>query len=602
MLMTGLTAMAVTARPASAAHLSCGSMVMASTKLAADIGPCAGDGLLLMGSNINLNLNGKRVFAANGPGDNAGIRVVAGMTGVAPTGNIVRNGIVDGFDGGVVIVGGSRNTVTRITAQNNINDLQSVGEPFPGVCELGEGIAILNSSDNMITSNSVINNGPFGGISVIENSDRNQIRTNRVRNNNIQGLPAIPGGRAGCGNTNQDEGIRIEGPGANDNVVQENIVEKSLLAGIGLHGHICGDPAANTPANTGTIVRGNFVSGTVNPGATVPPGPASANGISFLRQGPAGIVCPAFNTTVTGNISQSNAGNGIFVATNSANNTISGNRVARNGLSGILVEGPIFGNVFTNVGPTLFDVVTPDRAPFVLSPAPPAPSADFQVQSGSGSGDVTGRLVAIDIRFTAVGGLNTNPADTSTSGCEQADYTAAGFVAGNVALIQRGTCTFEAKIALAVANGASAVVLFNEGQTGRTTPAFGGVAPRTIPLLTTSFAVGVELTNLARAGAVTVRVTTNTTNVQSVRAPGAGGNTLNANIGRNNVRFDGEDLNLNCGTNNWSNNDFLTVNQHCVDPDSMVPPPALPAGAGPLTGSSDEVDGPSRRSVSSTNS
>jgi len=477
-----------------------------------------------------------------------------------------------------VITGGGGNTVTNVTARNNIND--RLGAP----CELGEGIAILNSSDNIITNNSAINNGPYGGISVIENSDRNQIRNNLAKNNNVQGLPAIPGGTAGCGNANQNEGIRIEGPGAENNVVQGNTVEGSLLAGIGLHGYVCGDPAANTAPNRGTIVRGNTVTGTAG---------AQSNGISFLQQGPAGIVCPTFNVTVANNNSENNAGHGIFVAPNSANNTISGNIVLRNGVSGIFVGGPVFGNVFTNVGPTLFDVVTPDRPPYVLN-------TDYRVMSGSGSGDVTGKLVAIDINFNAVGGVNTNPVDTSTSGCEQADYTAAGFQPGNVALIQRGTCTFATKVALAVANGASAVVMFNEGQTGRTTAAFGSVGPTAIPVLSTTFAVGVELTNLTRAGAVTVRVTTNTTNVPVLRAPGAGNNTLNGNIGRNNVRFDGEDANPDCGTNNWYNNIFITVNQLCVDPDATVPPPSTPSAVGPPT--SDRVDGADRGTVNSDNS
>lgn len=163
-------------------------------------------------------------------------------------------------------------------------------------------------------------------------------------------------------------------------------------------------------------------------------------------------------------------------------------------------------NQFTNVGPTLLDLTSPDRAPYVQG-------TDYQVMSGSGSGDVTARLRAIDIRFTDVGGSNTNPVDTSTSGCEQADYTAAGFQAGDIALIQRGTCTFVAKVNLAIANGASAVVIFNEGQAGRTTFAFGAVEPVSIPVISVSYAVGYELYNLTRAGPVTIHVVTNTTNV-----------------------------------------------------------------------------------------
>ena len=53
--------------------------------------------------------------------------------------------------------------------------------------------------------------------------------------------------------------------------------------------------------------------------------------------------------------------------------------------------------------------------------------------------------------------------NTSTSGCEPEDF--AGFPAGNIALIQRGTCTFEIKGENAAAAGASGVLFFNQGNT-----------------------------------------------------------------------------------------------------------------------------------------
>src|SRR5688572_30602586 len=51
--------------------------------------------------------------------------------------------------------------------------------------------------------------------------------------------------------------------------------------------------------------------------------------------------------------------------------------------------------------------------------------------------------------------------NTSTSGCEAADF--AGFPAGNIALLQRGTCTFEIKAENAAAAGAVGIVIFNQG-------------------------------------------------------------------------------------------------------------------------------------------
>lgn len=121
----------------------------------------------------------------------------------------------------------------------------------------------------------------------------------------------------------------------------------------------------------------------------------------------------------------------------------------------------------------------------------------------SGSGDVTRRIQAVDVQIPP-------PATPgSTSGCELADF--AGFKAGNIALIQRGTCTFATKAQNAKAAGASAVVIFNEGQEGRTDPFNGTLGePVSIPVIGTSFAIGRELYNLSRSSPVTVRVATST--------------------------------------------------------------------------------------------
>jgi len=84
------------------------------------------------------------------------------------------------------------------------------------------------------------------------------------------------------------------------------------------------------------------------------------------------------------------------------------------------------------------------------------------------------------------------PTPTSASGCTAADFS--GFVPGNIALIQRGTCTFAQKVANAEAAGASATVIFNEGNPGRTSLFSGGLAgTEKHPVLFTSYAVGTQL-------------------------------------------------------------------------------------------------------------
>ena len=77
--------------------------------------------------------------------------------------------------------------------------------------------------------------------------------------------------------------------------------------------------------------------------------------------------------------------------------------------------------------------------------------------------DVTAPVWAIDLALPAVG-----PPNTSTSGCQDADYT--GMPAGAIIIVQRGTCPFADKFVRADASGAAAMVFINEGQPGRTEP------------------------------------------------------------------------------------------------------------------------------------
>ncbi|HEX4814069.1 MAG TPA: M28 family metallopeptidase [Nonomuraea sp.] len=126
-----------------------------------------------------------------------------------------------------------------------------------------------------------------------------------------------------------------------------------------------------------------------------------------------------------------------------------------------------------------------------------APGQDFFAFEPSPSGDVTAPVQGVDLTLPPA------PVPSSTSGCEAADF--AGFVAGRIALIQRGTCPFVDKVRNARAAGASAVIVFNEGQPGRTEAAHLDLGEWRvgIPMLYADFAAGAELA--ATAGAV-VRV------------------------------------------------------------------------------------------------
>jgi hypothetical protein len=82
---------------------------------------------------------------------------------------------------------------------------------------------------------------------------------------------------------------------------------------------------------------------------------------------------------------------------------------------------------------------------------------------------------------------------SSTSGCESTDFPAAPATPA-IALIQRGTCTFQQKAENAAAAGYEAVIIFNEGQAGRQELFIGTLgAPQSIPVIFVPFALGRDL-------------------------------------------------------------------------------------------------------------
>jgi Zn-dependent M28 family amino/carboxypeptidase len=130
-------------------------------------------------------------------------------------------------------------------------------------------------------------------------------------------------------------------------------------------------------------------------------------------------------------------------------------------------------------------------------------TATFQY---SGSGDITGPLIPTNDIQIPPGPT----ASSSNSGCEPEDFPAAPAEPA-IALIQRGTCTFEDKVDNAKAAGYEAVIIFNEGQEGRTELLTGTLGnPKTIPAIGISFADGETLYKETQAGAVTAHVVTKT--------------------------------------------------------------------------------------------
>ena len=142
--------------------------------------------------------------------------------------------------------------------------------------------------------------------------------------------------------------------------------------------------------------------------------------------------------------------------------------------------------------------------------------------TGSTLGTVTAQVIPVDINLT--------PPQTNTSGCDGAFTEAAvgapltadpggvndfaGFPAGQIALIQRGGCSFALKVANAQTAGAAAVILFNQGNTPERSgvlsnitaepPAGSAFTTINVPVVGTSFAAGTALAQPGSTATVSV--------------------------------------------------------------------------------------------------
>ncbi len=148
---------------------------------------------------------------------------------------------------------------------------------------------------------------------------------------------------------------------------------------------------------------------------------------------------------------------------------------------------------------------------------------DYTVVTDWNPGQAQGSATA---PLQAAGGIVIPPTPTpsSTSGCTAADFT--GFTAGHIALIQRGGCSYGVKVQNAQTAGATGVIIFNEGNPGRTGVVNGSlvdangnrIVPQ-IPVAFTSFATGSDLLTQVDAGGSAVP--TMTIDVQAVVNPNA---------------------------------------------------------------------------------
>jgi Zn-dependent M28 family amino/carboxypeptidase len=167
-----------------------------------------------------------------------------------------------------------------------------------------------------------------------------------------------------------------------------------------------------------------------------------------------------------------------------------------------------------------------------------APNVEFITMNYSASGD-TGEatITAVDLNLSA-----DRAQRVSTSGCEAADF--AGFTAGNIALMQRGTCPFALKVTNAQAAGAVGAIIFNSGTTAGNDGVIAGTLGETaqdglpdppdvtIPAVGISYAEGDRLANEAdpTTGQIVVQAKSDRRKSTNVLADTRSGNPDNVTI------------------------------------------------------------------------
>jgi Zn-dependent M28 family amino/carboxypeptidase len=164
-------------------------------------------------------------------------------------------------------------------------------------------------------------------------------------------------------------------------------------------------------------------------------------------------------------------------------------------------------NKFEDLGGSILQQTAPGSVTYTEGVITAPFSGDFVATPHSEPGDVTAAVTAVDL---ALGANN-----TSTSGCEASDFN--GFPVGNIALIQRGTCTFMQKGNNADAAGAAGILFMNQGndpndpaRTGLPAVTLGDGYTGEIPALSTTYDRGVEFNSLIASG-LTMRLMANVT-------------------------------------------------------------------------------------------
>jgi parallel beta-helix repeat protein len=221
---------------------TCGYLIRAAGKyrLAADLGPCAGDGIDIRTSNVTLDLDGHAIIGA-GNGNGAGIDVEIG--GPQATGiNIAGHGSIQKFAYGVLLLNVANSDVHDVSPGMNsdygiyVTDGVNLKLQDNVLTHNGTyGLRFVNSSSSDVHDNHIAANGNSGSSDAgglqIAGGTGNRVHDNTIDSNQPLGIVLFNTSNQQVEdnkvNGNYNSGIRIEA-GSTGNVVANNVAEGNL--------------------------------------------------------------------------------------------------------------------------------------------------------------------------------------------------------------------------------------------------------------------------------------------------------------------------------------------------------------------------------------
>jgi parallel beta-helix repeat protein len=224
-------------------------------KLANDLLECPGNGVVIEGSDITLNLKGYEISCAENDLDVGGVIVSPPLDlwGNVTVRNVtVKNGHVSNCRDGIVLIFTEDSKVMNITSTGNTR-----WEIEPGEWTYGTGITVWMSSNNVIMHNHTYGNASTGIGSW--DSSGNLFKHNTSTDNETGiNVGDETNSRIMCNRVHGNvDGIQVQ-PGSSGNLMRGNLVTGNAWSGIGMLG-FAWDGFLWRHIPTGNTVRSNIV-------------------------------------------------------------------------------------------------------------------------------------------------------------------------------------------------------------------------------------------------------------------------------------------------------------------------------------------------------